>query len=393
MDFCNLWQYRQCFSIVSIMGNYLPLQFTHPGDSKHSPVTDSSFKQTWLDNESISVTIDDNEDVLFDVTNVSPSPCPQISMDRFGAAAGGPPIFSPQPGYPPIDTNTCKITHHTLDFKDIAERLPNIQSDPAAWESAILAEVESLSLNTRDIRDLITKCVPKSMSHQITLGAELNCPDGFPFLPSQSLSHQEAFNKMIENAKKLERANTDLTFLTKTKQKQGENVTEFIHRYKTQFDLHSGFTKQQKGYTNLFNLLLTEAIHPHLKQAIKQDPLWETKTLDHIIALAEYHDTHIEPPKPRPKIKSVTTPEGHVKFIHSPHEPTRGESGACRQQGQPGAWNTGIPPHILYASSPSIQSPQARKLDYKTIQCFSCGEFGHTQRQCYHPNPDLPFKK
>ena len=84
------------------MGNYLPLQFTHPGDSKHSPVTDSSFKQTWLDNESISVTIDDNEDVLFDVTNVSPSPCPQISMDRFGAAAGGPPIFSPQPGYPPI---------------------------------------------------------------------------------------------------------------------------------------------------------------------------------------------------------------------------------------------------------------------------------------------------
>ena len=195
--------------------------------------------------------------------------------------------------------------------------------------------------------------------------------NGRPF-QCNCTEHEEAVNKMIENAKSLTRANFDSSVLVKTKQKTGENVTEFIYKFKTLFDRQRGESKGLKGSKEFFNQLLMDGLHPYLKQAIiTHDPLWKSKTFDDIITLAEHYENSIAPPQPLPKIQAVLTPDGHVT-LHPPHDLSlKLGSGASRQQRQPGHHPGNTP---------------------RTPVCWSCGTIGHCWTHCPQPNAARPFK-
>ena len=143
-----------------------------------------------------------------------------------------------------------------------------------------------------------------------------------------------------------ERSKIDFSILTNIRQKEGEDVGEFIAKFKGLFDRHSGMPKDQPGYYHLLNQLLMEAIRPHLKQAIILH-LWKTKTFDELTALATYYD-------------------------HSSAEP--GPSGQpAHGQGKQG-------------NAPQTHNTSRRsRRDYSNTTCWNCGNKGHTVYKCPQP--------
>ena len=345
---------------------------------------------------------DDEDDVvIFDKTNVAYFP---HSQSRAEPAVGGTGPHSPHSDVPSFDSTTREKPKHapapiiiypqtdSSEIKDIADNLPHIQSNPLKWELSLRAEIKALSLDSRQSRQLITLCCPNIGAYQISEGAKLCRSDGLPYQCSWP-EHEEALSKMIDNAKCLVRASTDSSVLTKTKQKEGENVREFIHKFKLLFDRHIGLDGGHKANQHLFNQLLMDGLHPHLKQAIlSHDPiLWKYKTLDEMLTLAEHFHTIVAPPIHTAKLFSVITPDGHIRLHPTHHTESNWGSEGSRQQGQRS--DQGNAPHTSLIQNPFTQNSQISGLTLRRdYLCFSCGKADHALTNCPRPNVDLPFK-
>ena len=329
---------------------------------------------------------DDDDDVIFDKTKVTYSP---HSQSRAEPAVGGTGPHSPHTAVPSFETTTREKPKHapatviiypqtdSSEIKNIAENLPHIQSSPLKWELSLRAEIKALSLDSRQSRQLITLCCPNISAYQISEGAKLCRSDGLPYQCSWP-EHEEALSKMIGNAKSLIRASTDSSVLTKTKQKAGEDVKEFINKFKLLFDRHIGLDGGHKANQHLFNQLLMDGLHPHLKQAILiHDPvLWKSKTVDEMMILAEHFDTIVAPPIHTAKLFSVITPDGHIKLHPTHHTKSNWGSEGSRQQGQ----------------RSDQGRPNATSETQSIPVCYSCGRVNHCFQQCPQFNPTLPFK-
>ena len=183
---------------------------------------------------------------------------------------------------------------------------------------------------------------------------------------------------MITHAKSLIRASIDSSVLTLTRQKEGEDVKEFIFKFKQLFDRNIALDGGHTANKHLFNQLLIDALQPHLKVAIQRhDPIfWKSRTIDEIITLAEHFNSIVAPPIPKAKILSVMTPDGHVKLHSPPHADLSWGSEGSRQQDQ---LTRGETPH----------TPQNSNM---IPLCYSCGTVGHVFQKCPQFNPTLPFR-
>ena len=280
------------------------------------------------------------------------------------------------------------------DIKNTVDTLPNIQSHPESWQTAVLAEILEQRLNTREARDLITACCPKAMKHQITEGAQLARADGLPHMCMRHIlatadaaahdirdtDHETAVDRMIQNALSLAKGQTDLSAITSMKQAQSEDTTDFIRKFTEKFNRFSGLTAASPGYSNLLTHLLVDALRPHLRQAIiLHDPLWKSKTIDEITTLAAYYQNCIEPPKPRPKFLASQDHDGHVTLWKAdPNTDEHWRGSGTGDGGRRSSWMD--------------QDPNAGNTQIHRPLCWSCGERGHVSRYCYSYDNQLPYK-
>ena len=290
-----------------------------------------------------------------------------LALDLSRCVAFAPPLTAPDP--PTSDTtsdttldttpDTSKnvqenITHIDLMItpeyiSHIAKNLPDPSSNSKAWADAIKAEASALYLNVIQVRDLIAKST-QIMYHQITLGSPLLSPQGVAIRYGH-IEYEGIIDKMLLNACNIiSKNNTDLALLTQIHQKKEETAADYIIRFITLFDRHCGSITTLKGATKLQIYLLVQGLQNHLRLLITTNPLWKTLSLEGIETLIKHYDNTTEPQ-------------------HTSSQPTPG-------------LRTGT--EIYFTS--------AKRIDYKKIQCYSCGKFGHTQRTCYSFDPKLPFK-
>ena len=342
-----------------------------------------------------------DDDVIFDKTKIILN----SSLTQTDAVVGylGSCVSPPAvPAVLPPDTTREKVIHTPIlvypqtdssEIKNIADNLPHITENPSKWELSLRAEIRTLSLDARQSRQLITFCCPKIHAYQISEGVKLCRSDGFPY-QSSCAQHEEALEKMITHAKSLIRASIDSSVLTLTHQKEGEDVKEFILKFKQLFDRNIALDGGHTTNKHLFNQLLIDALQPHLKVAIQRhDPIfWKSKTIDEMITLAEHFNAIVAPPIPKAKILSVMTPDGHVKLHPEPKqgfeavhmEPEWG-SEARRQHGPQTGSEQGT------FSDTSHTQIVGQNLGRVHV-CFSCGATDHDLTDCLRPNVDLLFK-
>ena len=184
-----------------------------------------------------------DDEVIFDKTGIildSSRTQTDAAVGCLGSCASPPAA----PAVLPPDTTREKVIHIPIpvypqtdssEIKNIADNLPHIADNPVKWELSLRAEIRTLSLDARQSRQLIALCCPKINAYQISEGVKLYRSDGFPY-QSACAQHEEALGKMIERAKSLMRASIDSSILTSTHQKEGEDVKEFILKFKQLFD-------------------------------------------------------------------------------------------------------------------------------------------------------------
>ena len=311
-------------------------------------------------------------------------------------------LLAPMSAYPEDGEITFVYRNwYPVDARDMAERLPDIHSNPEEWEKSVKAEIVELRLDTWEVRKLITMCCPpKTFPYQISEGLDWLQADGHPYqcmrpVPTQgnnpagevrNAPHEAAVQVMINQAKALVRGNIDLSLITNIKMRQGEDIGDFVHRFTTQFDRHSGFTKGLPEYASVRNQFLIDALRPHLRQAIiMHDPLWRVRTTEEITILARYYNDIVPEPKPLVKLRAVMLDDGQVT-LHRTHNPKRSPSG---DQRDPPAGNG--PEGQSQGNNINTNTNRAQNNTH-TITCFSCGKKWHTSNRCKQYNPKLPFK-
>jgi len=177
---------------------------------------------------------------------------------------------------------------------------------------------------------------------------------------------------------------------------------EKIHNTK-QADFSSVFEYvkvQVKNCKASDNSMTEETIVAHIRRNLlpefkKQIYLWEFKSVEQLVMALDKVEKNVKVEKAKTEVNflgnNVRSSRGRGRYGNSGRYGSSGSFGRHGNTGNSGRYgNTGIPRNNYFNRNNENQDSQRPRYNksFKNIQCFNCGNFGHTQRQC-HPNKQV----